>query len=230
MLPESSLLESRTMRESLSARTEVLDKVKVLEVLPDGLHVTTDGVADYFKVTRQAVENLVVRHREELESNGLHVLRGSDLREFETFNLNVSNGAPGSYPQRRRRLTLWPRRAVLNVAMLLRDSEVARRVRTYLLDAEETHRARERYGRERASEPWEWYEPGFDDLRPLLVRTHRMVSAINVELCAVRTDVRRLDERMDRFETRMDRLETRMTGVETRVDGLAAHIRRGGRR
>ncbi|MFF3397039.1 hypothetical protein ACFYW6_00740 [Streptomyces sp. NPDC002659] len=37
---------------------------------------------------------------------------------------------------RSRALALYSRRAVLNVAMLLRDSEVARQVRTYLLDME----------------------------------------------------------------------------------------------
>ena len=42
-----------------------------------------------------------------------------------------------SYPQARSGLGILTRRAVLNVAMLLRDSDVARRVRGYLLDAEE---------------------------------------------------------------------------------------------
>lgn len=37
---------------------------------------------------------------------------------------------------------MFPRRAVLNVGMLLRDSEVARQVRTYLLDAEAEVRTR----------------------------------------------------------------------------------------
>ncbi|MET8681169.1 hypothetical protein ABZW18_27235 [Streptomyces sp. NPDC004647] len=49
----------------------------------------------------------------------------------------------GSYPQPRSSLALFTRRAVLNVAMLLRDSEVARRVRTYLLDVEAGARSRQ---------------------------------------------------------------------------------------
>ncbi|MCX4549485.1 hypothetical protein OG204_19535 [Streptomyces sp. NBC_01387] len=51
------------------------------------------------------------------------------------------DGAPESYPQGRAHLRLYTRRTVLNIAMLLRDSEVARRVRTYLLDAEESRPA-----------------------------------------------------------------------------------------
>ncbi|WP_234311871.1 restriction endonuclease [Streptomyces griseus] len=46
----------------------------------------------------------------------------------------------GSYPQARRGLTIYSRRAVLNVAMLLRDSQVARQVRVYLLDMEHVAR------------------------------------------------------------------------------------------
>jgi hypothetical protein len=38
-------------------------------------------------------------------------------------------------------LTILSRRTVLNTAMLLRDSDVARRVRTYLLDIEDAARS-----------------------------------------------------------------------------------------
>lgn len=102
------------------------------------MHVTTAMVATYFEVTAEAVRQLTKRHREELESNGMAVLRGADLRKFESDNMSLSLG---SYPQARRGLTVYPRRAVLNVAMLLRDSEVARQVRVYLLDMEYAARA-----------------------------------------------------------------------------------------
>ncbi|MFD4257250.1 restriction endonuclease [Streptomyces sp. NPDC058534] len=107
--------------------------MKALSLLPDGLHVTTAMVAAYFQVTAEAVRQLTKRHREELEANGMTVLRGADLREFESDNMSLSLA---SYPQARRSLTIYSRRAVLNIAMLLRDSEVARQVRVYLLDME----------------------------------------------------------------------------------------------
>jgi hypothetical protein len=67
------------------------------------------------------------------------VLRGEALVAFERDILSLSNK---SYPQGlRAHLTLFNRRAVLNIAMLLRDSDVARRVRVYLLDAEDSARA-----------------------------------------------------------------------------------------
>ncbi|MCM1965602.1 restriction endonuclease [Streptomyces sp. G1] len=127
MINESVLLESRTLRTSVLERTDVLDRVKALSLLPDGLHVTTAMVAAYYEVAETAIRQLIQRHRDELTGNGMAVLRGSELQDFESDNLS---------PSKRRSLTIYSRRAVLNVGMLLRDSEVARQVRTYLLDAE----------------------------------------------------------------------------------------------
>lgn len=132
MINEGVLLESRTMRGAVIGRVEVLDRVRELELCPDGLHATTNDVARYFEVGVAAVHSVVFDHRAELESNGYHVLTGSPLTSFkEVSGIN----------SRMRSLALFPRRAVLNVAMLLRDSEVARQVRAYLLDAEYAQRA-----------------------------------------------------------------------------------------
>jgi hypothetical protein len=137
MHDENVLMESRSLRDTYAERVDALDKVKALELLPDGLHLTTEAVAAYFVVHRDAIHSVVRRHREELTANGLSVLRGSDLRLFEMVNLTTSKE---SYPQGRARLTLYTRRTVLNIAMLLRDSAVAQRVRTHLLDVEERFR------------------------------------------------------------------------------------------
>ncbi|MGW5210445.1 restriction endonuclease [Streptomyces sp. NPDC004051] len=131
MIKESVLLESPSLRSSVLDRTNVLDRVKALSLLPDGMHVTTAMVATYFEVADTVVNNLLSRHRQELQSNGMRVLRGSELQNFKELNLS-SYG----HPQPRSALAIWSRRAVLNVGMLLRDSEVARQVRVYLLDME----------------------------------------------------------------------------------------------
>ncbi|MFM9611560.1 restriction endonuclease [Streptomyces sp. V2] len=133
MINETVLLESKSLRESVAERTEVLDRVKVLSLLPDGVHVTTAMVATYFEVGVEVIRQLVQRHRAELTASGLVVLRGDELRKFKSDNLSLYSGG---YPQPRQGLTVFPRRAVLNVAMLLRDSETARQVRVYLLDME----------------------------------------------------------------------------------------------
>ncbi|MFI6722978.1 restriction endonuclease [Streptomyces sp. R-74717] len=137
MINEVALVESQALRQNFAERTEALDRVKMLSLLPDGMHVTTAMVAAYFEVAETVINNLLSRHREELESNGLRVIRGAELQKFKELTLSSYRE---SYPQPRSSMALWSRRTVLNVAMLLRDSEIARRVRTYLLDVEHTSR------------------------------------------------------------------------------------------
>ena len=126
---ELALTESRTMRAATVARTDVLDKVKALALLPDGVHATTEIVASYYEVGLDAIESVVRRHRGELTENGMETLRGDALRSFnETAGLTVSS--------RRNSLRVFSRRAILNVGQLLADSSVAKQVRTYLLEIE----------------------------------------------------------------------------------------------
>lgn len=130
--PEIALTESRAMRAQTAARVDVLDKVKALAMLPDSVHATAEGVASYYEVDAEAIKKLVQRHRDELTENGLRVLRGQDLRAFEMDNSSLSK--EGSH--NRRALSVFTRRAILNVGQLLTESDVARRVRTYLLEVE----------------------------------------------------------------------------------------------
>ena len=129
---ELVLTESRTMRAQTADRVDVLDKVKALALLPDGAHATADGVASYYEVHDDVIKKVVQRHREELAENGLLVLRGDALREFEKDNLSLSKNG-----HNRRALTVFSRRTILNVGQLLTESLVARQVRTYLLEVEE---------------------------------------------------------------------------------------------
>lgn len=138
MPTEVALLESRTLRGEQMGRVDVLDKVKSLVMLPDGIHVRTEGVARYFEVSTEVVKKVTQRHRTEVEENGLTLLRGAELRVFHRDMLSLWKGEGWEgYPQAVTQLTLYTRRTVLNIAMLLRDSDIARCVRTYLLDAEE---------------------------------------------------------------------------------------------
>ncbi|WP_354641584.1 hypothetical protein [Kitasatospora camelliae] len=104
---DAVILESPTFRRRLGGCTEALDRVKPPVLLPDGLHMTARMVADYYEVGVEEVAVLARRHRAELTASGM---------------------TPSV-------LTLFPRRAVLTVGMLLRGSEVARRVRDDLLEA-----------------------------------------------------------------------------------------------
>lgn len=124
---ELALIESSALRQEYANQVDALDKVKVLRVLPDDLHVTTEMVAAYFEVGIKAIESLAFDNREELTANEYRVISADELTSFKEVC---------GIRSRARSLALFTRRTVLNVGMLLRDSEVARAVRTYLLDAE----------------------------------------------------------------------------------------------
>ncbi|MEV0221956.1 restriction endonuclease [Streptomyces sp. NPDC050704] len=211
MINETALLESKALRDSALERTEVLDRVKALSLLPDGMHVTTAMVATYFEVAETVINNLLGRHRPELESNGLRVLRGSDLREFQELNLSFSSEG---YPQRRSSVAVWSRRAVLNVAMLLRDSDVARQVRTYLLDMEYMARTQP------VDNPVHSDATSLDahiDQRITHILGKTVVPMFNAlietsgehrrELIALRTGVQRIERRLRQHNARLQRLE-----------------------
>lgn len=141
IVTEAALVESRSMRDASLDRVEALDRVKALRTLPDDLHVTTEMVATYFEVDVEAIRKVSQRNRAELVENGMRVLRGDDLRVLkDELAGHGSEGQDVHHWNRVSSLSLFVRRTVLNVAMLLRDSAVARDVRTALLDTEEASR------------------------------------------------------------------------------------------
>lgn len=133
---ELVLTESRTMRAQTIERTEALDKVKALSMLPGNLHVTTEMAAAYYEVGIDTIKSVILRNREELASNGMKVLRGAELRAFKAET--EVHGGPLFVGVNS--LRLFTRRALLNVGQILTESDVARRVRHYLLNAEQVVR------------------------------------------------------------------------------------------
>ena len=124
----NAFLDDRKLRDEHASRTEILEKVKKLEMLPDDIHVTVEMAANYYEVGYKTINSLVFDHRDELNTDGLRVLEGEELNFFKKFCQIQS---------RARALTIVPRRALLRIGMLLRDSEVAKAVRSYLLDTEQ---------------------------------------------------------------------------------------------
>nr|MYU48135.1 hypothetical protein [Streptomyces sp. SID7803] len=187
MPTEVALLESRTLRVEQMGRVDVLDKVKCLVMLPDGIHLRTEDVARYFEVSTRAVRRLADRHQSELLENGMRVLRGSDLREFHSDMLSLWTGeGAGSYPQAATQLRLFTRRTVLNVAMLLRDSDVARCVRTYLLDAEQDLRA------------------GYASLEHRVTRVESHLAGVGTALQELGPVLNRMSHRLDSLDRRLE--------------------------
>ncbi len=136
ILTESAYIESKSVRDNQVAslsdeRAEaILMKIKSLYfALWEGTGTTTtSALVDYYEVSTETIQKIIQRHRDELKSDGLKNIRGKALKDVVDI-LSISKKTP--------QLTIWIPRAALRLGMLLRDSEVAKAVRTSLLNAVE---------------------------------------------------------------------------------------------
>lgn len=136
-----NLMESKELRESVINRTEVLDRVKQLIFLPNTEYATTRMVADYYSVNMEAIKSIVFNNDNELTSDGMLRLTGKRTKDIlVSCDLQPTNFRgyfeAGDERFSNKQNLLFTRRAILRVGMLLRDSEVAKEVRTYLLNVE----------------------------------------------------------------------------------------------
>lgn len=125
MRKENELIEQKELREQMIDRVEVLDRVKELILLPNTEFATTEQVAEYFGESIETIRQITVRNNSELLSDGYKALTGKELSDIKSLCQIKS---------RAKSLAIFPKRAILRVAMLLRDSEVAKEIRTRLLD------------------------------------------------------------------------------------------------
>lgn len=141
---ETQFIDDRKLRDDAVSHYEVLEKVKKLLLIPSFEVMTLKQVADYYEVDPHTVEMICSRNSDELNSDGVCRKKVKDFLNSQhvraekssyttTFvydnglNITMSNGG----------LKVFPRRAILRIGMLLRDSEIAREVRTQLLNIEE---------------------------------------------------------------------------------------------
>lgn len=129
---ELILIESKTMRDEYVFKDTVMDKVKIVPLIPDTAELTIQMAAIYYEVSNDAVESVIRRHRAEFNEYGeIKVLKGKVLTEFKS--LRHDDGAFKGINS----LTLITRRGLLRIGMLLTESEVAKSIRNYLLNVEE---------------------------------------------------------------------------------------------
>jgi len=132
-LSEDALIESRSIRDRQLAEIqgnraeEILNRAKAILFAAwkgEGL-ATTGAVANFYEVPEDTVQTAIKTNRDEFESDGLKVLRGKELRDVVSL-FDTSSKAP--------RLTVWTPRATLRLGMLLRDSAIAKQIRTLLIE------------------------------------------------------------------------------------------------
>lgn len=146
MINEIELIEKKNLRDEYINRIEVLDKVKILLLLPDIQLATTQQVADFYEVNIDTLRAVIFDNKEEIVSDGYVVWRAEDFNNCQkqflkvvptrgSFTVEFSNGQKEKFATRGN--GLFTRRAILRIGMLLRDSEIAKEVRTQLLNIEE---------------------------------------------------------------------------------------------
>ena len=139
---ENELLTNENLREELVEHYEVLDKVKELLLIPGTEFATTQQVADFYEVGLEAINSLIKDNRDEIKLDGMITPSGKETKEILVkFSKDITNYRGyfevDGIKFANRSNTLFPRRAILRVGMLLRDSKVAKEVRTQLLNIEE---------------------------------------------------------------------------------------------
>ncbi|MCQ2012336.1 hypothetical protein [Clostridium butyricum] len=142
MKNNEEILINEQQRKELMDKVDVLDKVGNLLLGNSGFG-TAQQVTDYYEVGMEAINSIVKRHREELIENGYRnfkrseiadvfessdwtfkSMRGKTIVSSENDEISVTNTG----------INLFPKRAILNVGMLLTGSGVARELRSRLLD------------------------------------------------------------------------------------------------
>lgn len=147
MKTETDLINDEALRNQCIEHYEVLEKVKRLLLIPGTDFMSVKQVAVYYEVGIEAIQSLYKDYKNELDEDGvvirsykdlLIVLKGQLVKTDSLQSKKVvyfENGDIIEVPNRG--LKVFPRRAILRIGMLLRDSEIAKEVRTALLNIEE---------------------------------------------------------------------------------------------
>lgn len=132
---------SKDLTASASDRQNILNNRYALEQAEQNLNLgglefqgetvfTKAQVVALYEISDSTIEKYLVRHSAELELNGYQVLKGKKLKDFKS----LMDGTVTDYGTKTSVLGIFSFRAVLNIGMLLTESEPARTLRSRLLD------------------------------------------------------------------------------------------------
>lgn len=150
------LTKSAIDRQNILNNTEAIEKIQVhiglVGLLYEGEYLfTSKMVADFFDVTTRTLTNILNENEDEVKHNGYQVIKGQKLKEFKDlfgplltsaddlsqketdFPLSKQTTDSQSF-KRLKSLAVFNFRAFLNIAMLLSESENAKRLRSKILD------------------------------------------------------------------------------------------------
>ncbi|MBB1335155.1 DNA-binding protein [Pseudoalteromonas sp. SG43-7] len=132
---------NKDLTESLHDRQNILNNRYALQQAEQHLALggvlfqeetvfTKQQVMGLFDISDRTIERYLASYADELKNNGYHLLKGTKLKEFKALNYgtDIYDGTKTSI------LGVFTFRAVLNLGMLLTESEPARLLRSRVLD------------------------------------------------------------------------------------------------
>lgn len=138
-----SFLESRSLRDNCIERLDILNRVKALFLIPEVNLMSTGMVAKFFDVPADTIRKEYQLNKDELDPDGVKAFSSKELQVAGNNFTLLPNGHSGvivsatdgtKYNLPHTKTTYYTPRSVMRLAMLLRDSKVAREVRTQLLN------------------------------------------------------------------------------------------------
>lgn len=131
----TDLTTSQIERQNILNNSLALQKAEEILKVPgfyfeDTFYFTNSQLATFFEVDIRTIERLVEAHKTELTENGYHTLRGEKLAKFKENAFATDTNVGSKVTQ----LSISSFRTLLNFAMLLTNSDIAKQVRNTLLD------------------------------------------------------------------------------------------------
>lgn len=145
-ISEETMISNKELQERFINRIDILDKVKTLLLIPKMECMTIRQVSDYYEVPVETIRGLYKDNRDEFVSDGaikhsigeiknsiggLPTIRKISNRKG-VMEIEIDENTKVLIPNTG--VILFPKRAILRVGMLLRDSVIAKEVRTQLLN------------------------------------------------------------------------------------------------
>lgn len=142
-----NMVDNKELRQRYIERVEILDKVKALMLIPKLEMVTIHQVANFYEVDVSVINKCLLRNSDEIYADGVALKKPRDFGKMrkgtkclfpevgKTANsttYQIADNITVVIPNRG--IRCFSKRAVLRIGMLLRDSKVAKEVRTQLLN------------------------------------------------------------------------------------------------
>lgn len=138
---EQEFIDKKDLRDKAIEKVEVLDKVKKLFMIPSMDVMTIGQVAEYYGVSNDLLRKCYQNNKNEINDDGTYIKTSKDFLMGNYFTLETDKGGSTfridentALKIPNRGIRCFSKRAILRIGMLLRNSEVAKEVRTQLLN------------------------------------------------------------------------------------------------